>query len=114
MVAAMCRALTVVQHKDELDRLHRYEVRLHRQEIKDMPAFRCFQANRIDQETEQFRMATALMHQAEKDRKPFDPQKLGFVWTHDQIFKFSEDACARRMARNAGLEDLIVHTGLPR
>ena len=42
--------LTVVQHKDELDRLHRYEVRLHRQEIKDMPAFRCFQANRIDQE----------------------------------------------------------------
>jgi hypothetical protein len=85
MAAALSRAATFTKNQKELDRLHRYESRLHRQATKDQLSLTELQTARKALELQQWKDACALFKQFKDDRKPWNPSDFGFVWSLEEI-----------------------------
>jgi hypothetical protein len=85
LAAALIRAQTFTTHQKELDRLHRYESRLHRQAAKDLAAITTLQTPRKAYEAQKWKDAVALFKRKQKDGEAWNPADFGFVWSLEQI-----------------------------
>jgi hypothetical protein len=83
--AAMARATTFENKKQELDRLHRYESRLQRQVAKDFALFRELQQLRADYNKQQEDSAIRMNRTFRKQGLDWNPVNFGFVWSIAEI-----------------------------
>jgi hypothetical protein len=85
IAAAMARALTFENKRQELDRLNRYESRLQRQVSLDYARLRQLQKTRISLENKQEDHAIAIHRNMTKQGKSWNPAEFGFVWSIAEI-----------------------------
>jgi hypothetical protein len=83
--AAMARATTFENKKQELDRLHRYESRLQRQVAKDFALFRELQQLRADYNKRQEDSAIRINRNFKREGVEWNPATFGFVWSTAEI-----------------------------
>jgi len=114
-VTAMCRALTLNEKHKDLSLLNRYQTRLNRQVTLDLKDLEERQRIRKAAELKQFQLAAAFDMQAHLDRTPWDPAKFGFVWSAEEISRFSDlSALRREVWKVAGGHKDIVYEDLPK
>jgi len=114
-VSAMTRALTVTEKQKELSLLNRYQARLTKQAALDFKRLEEMQRIRKAAELKQFQLAAAFDMRAHLDRKPWDPAQFGFVWSAEEISRYSDLSALRREAfKVAGGHKEIVYEDLPK
>ena len=97
---ALCRALTLRNHRADLDRLHRYERTLMRQVEKDKAELSQLQQARKAEAARQMDEAVVLAAWHEYKELPFDPAKFGFELSAAEILAYAERADILDQARN--------------
>ena len=114
-VLAMTRALTITEKQKELSLLNRYQARLTKQAALDFKQLEEMQRIRKAAELKQFQLAAAFDMRAHLDRKPWDPAQFGFVWSAEEISRYSDLSALRREAfKVAGGHKEIVYEDLPK
>jgi len=114
-ITAMCRALTLNEKQKDLSLLNRYQARLTKQVTLDLKELEQRQRTRKAAELKQFQLAAAFDMRAHLDRKSWDPAQFGFVWSAEEISRYSDLSALRREAfKVAGGHKEIVYEDLPK
>jgi len=114
-ITAMCRAQTLNEKQKDLSLLNRYQARLTKQVTLDLKELEERQCTRKAAELKQFQLAAAFDMRAHLDRKPWDPAQFGFVWSAEEISRYSDLSALRREAfKVAGGHKEIVYEDLPK
>jgi hypothetical protein len=114
MAEAMARALTLSEKQKELGLLNRYQTRLTKQAALDLEELRTLQKLRKEEEVKQFHHAMSLAILSAKEKKPFNPQEFGFVWTEEQIVGAIIAKNTLRHALRSNLLKDYTHQDLPK
>jgi hypothetical protein len=101
LAVTLARAVTFQESRKELDRLHRYESRLHRQCAKDLAALTALQTERKAREAAQKTEAVQLLTYFTSLGKTWNPADFGFVWSLEEIEAFEARAFDRKRAFTA-------------
>ena len=83
--AALIEAQIFLTYQKQLSNLSVQEHRLRRQREKDLAALKKLQDERAQVRATRLNEAAKLCRKAQKERKPFDPQKLGFEFSMAEI-----------------------------
>jgi hypothetical protein len=85
MRISLCRAITFIECRKDLDRLRRYESALHRQAKADLAELTTLQAERKALDAAQKKEAVALHAHFSKLKQPWNPADFGFVLSIGEI-----------------------------
>jgi len=114
LAEAMARSLTLTEKQKEFALLNRYQARLSKQAAADAAQLVELQRIRKDAELKQFNDAAALFSVAMREKKPFNPQEFGFVWTEDQLVDALNAATTLQLARTPKRFHGLTHDDLPK
>jgi len=85
MTVNLCRAITFLESRKDLDRLRRYESALNRQAKADLAELTALQAERKARDAAQKKDAMALHAHFSKLKQAWNPADFGFVLSIDEI-----------------------------